>query len=103
MSRGRLEMQQGPGMLAFVLLALVLVALVFKDALLHGWVLGQSDILFQSEPWHAHAPARWRVRNPILTDIPTVFAPFLSYAREEITHGRFPLWTPSIYGGHPFF
>jgi membrane protein YfhO len=92
-----------PGVVAFGILAAVLIALVLKDAILHGWVLGQSDILFQFEPWHAHAPPRWRVRNPVLTDVPTVFTPFLAYARAEITSGRFPLWSPGIYAGHPFF
>lgn len=44
-----------------------------------------------------------RPANPLLGDSSLVFYPFLVEARRAILSGRFPLWTPSIYGGHPFF
>lgn len=90
-------------MLWFCALASGLLAFLFRDAWLHGHVLGQADFLFDYLPWQSYRPAGWRVRNPLMGDPPMVFYPFLFHARAEILRGHFPLWSSSIGGGQPFF
>lgn len=87
----------------FCALAAVLLAFVFRDAWLHGYVLGQADFLFSYLPWQSYRPAGWRVGNPLMGDPPMVFYPFLFHARDEILRGHFPLWASGIGGGQPFF
>lgn len=87
----------------FIALAAVLLAVLFKDAILHGGVLGQADLLTPFQPWQANTNGPLARQNPILTDVPTVFYPFLVHARDAIRNGIFPLWTTGIYAGHPFF
>lgn len=87
----------------FYILAGALLAFLFRDAWLHGHVLGQADFLFDYLPWQAHRPAGWRVHNPLMGDPPMVFYPFLHHARAEILSGHFPLWASAIGAGQPFF
>jgi hypothetical protein len=79
------------------------VALVCRDALLHGFVLSQADLLFQVHPWSGHAPDGLGAGNPLLADIPLVFYPFLVQVREAFADWTFPLWSTRLYTGHPFF
>jgi membrane protein YfhO len=95
--------RRGREILGFSALAIGLVAFLFRDAWLHGYVLGQAEFLFDYLPWQAGRPAGWRVRNPLLGDPPMVFVPFLFHARAEILAGRFPLWSSAMGGGQPFF
>jgi hypothetical protein len=88
---------------AFVALASGLLAILFRDALLHGYILGQTDFLFRFLPWSAHAPVGWRVRNPLMGDIPMQFYPWAVHARNELLAGRFPLWNSAAAAGQPFF
>jgi hypothetical protein len=88
---------------AFLLLSFLIVGLLFRDAILHGYVLGQGELLFQFQPWRAHAPLGWRAGNPLLLDSPTVFYPFLVHAKASVWNGQFPLWNSSISSGIPFF
>jgi Bacterial membrane protein YfhO len=88
---------------SFCALAVALLAFLFRDALLHGYVLGQADFLFGYLPWKAYKPLGWRIHNQLLGDIPALFYPFLFHAKEAILHGQFPLWASAIGGGHPFF
>jgi hypothetical protein len=89
--------------LSFCVLASALLAFLFRDAWLHGYVLGQADFLFDYLPWQSYRPTGWRVRNPLMGDPPMVFFPFIFHARAEILRGHFPLWTSAIGGGQPFF
>jgi Bacterial membrane protein YfhO len=66
-------------------------------------VLGQADILFAHLPWETYRPLGQRIGNPLLTDVPTVFYPFLLHARTAILRGEFPLWSGSIGAGEPVF
>ena len=50
----------------FAIVALALVAWIVRDALLHGYVLGQGDYLFDLIPWQPYRPQGCRVRMPIL-------------------------------------
>ena len=91
------------GAALFCIVAAALLAFLFRDSLLHGHVLGQADFLFGMAPWEANRPPGWRVGNPLLSDVPTVFYPFLLHARSAILSGEFPLWSRALGGGLPFF
>lgn len=88
---------------AFTVVALGLLAWLFRDALLHGYVLGQGDILYDFVPWKAYQPPGSRINNRLLGDVPTVFYPFLFHARQAILSGEFPLWSSAMGAGQPFF
>ena len=93
---------RGRQVLWFGALAAALLAYLFRDALVHGYVLGQADTLFDVAPWQAHKPLGWRIRNRTLSDIPTLIYPFLFHARSAVTSGEFPLWSSAMGAGHPF-
>jgi hypothetical protein len=90
------------GAALFCVVAAALLAFLFRDSLLHGHALGQADILFGMAPWEGNRPPGWRVGNPLLSDVPTVFYPFLLHARSAILSGEFPLWSRALGGGLPF-
>ena len=87
---------------AFLLFAVLVVALLFSDAFTGGLVLSQADVLFNYAPWSAHAPAGFtRPGNDLLGDIPQVFYPFLEKTAQALRSGALPLWTTGMFGGHP--
>ncbi len=86
----------------FSAVAAVLLGYLFRDALLHGYVLGQADFLLTLVPWEAHRPVGLRVHNPLLGDIPALTYPFLFHAREAVRSGELPLWASGIGAGQPF-
>jgi Bacterial membrane protein YfhO len=88
---------------AFCAVAAAILAYLFRDALLHGHVLGQADVLFDFLPWQTYKPVGSRIHNRLLGDIPTVFYPFLFHAREIVRGGAFPLWSSATAAGQPFF
>jgi hypothetical protein len=57
----------------FCAIAAGLLAFLFRDAVLHGGVLGQGDILFKFVPWSSYRPTGWRIGNLLLADVPEVF------------------------------
>jgi hypothetical protein len=79
------------------------VAVLFRETLLHGRVLSQGDLLFQVFPWRADVPEGLVIGNRLLADIPLVFYPFLTQIADAFSTGTFPLWSPRLYTGHPFF
>ena len=87
----------------FCAVAAGLLLFLFRDAVLHGHVLGQGDILFRFLPWSAYRPTGWRIGNPLLADVPEVFYPFTAHARDLVRHGIFPLWNAAAGAGQPFF
>src|SRR5688572_16121354 len=87
----------------FLAVAALFVLVLLRDAILHGYVLGQGELLLQFEPWRSHAPTGWRPGNPLLADSPTVFYPFLVHARKAFWEGIAPLWNSSMGSGMPFF
>jgi hypothetical protein len=91
------------GAALFCGIAVALLAFVFRDGWLHGYVLGQADFLFEMPPWEGARPPGWRTRNTLLGDIPLVFYPFLLHARTAVLNGEFPLWSSAMGGGLPFF
>ena len=78
--------------------------MLFGDVLARGHMLSQADRLFRVEPWAAYPPAWFTAPgNPLLRDIPELFHPFLIEVRRALGAGEFPLWSPAIFGGQPFF
>jgi hypothetical protein len=86
----------------FSSVAVLLLGYLFRDAILHGYVLGQADFLLTLLPWAPHKPLGLRVHNPLLGDIPALTYPFLFHAREAVRSGELPLWTSGIGAGQPF-
>jgi hypothetical protein len=94
---------RAPRLPGFLLFAIVVVAVLFSDALLTGRVLSQADILFEHAPWSAHAPRDFvRPGNDLLSDIPQVFYPFLIHTARSLRAGALPLWNAAIFAGHPY-
>ncbi len=86
-----------------MLCATVIVAALFSDAMTGRLVLSQADILFGYAPWSAHAPDGFvRPGNDLLGDVPRVFYPFLQHTAQAMRSGTLPVWTTSLFGGHPF-
>ena len=79
------------------------VAVLFREALLHGRVLSQGDLLYQVFPWRAAIPDGLVIGNRLLADIPLVFYPFLTQVADAFATDTFPLWSTRLYAGHPFF
>ena len=93
----------GKEVACFCAAASALLAFLFRDAWVRDLVLGQAGLLYDFLPWQSDQPAGHGVRNRLLNDIPTVFYPFVYYARSAVLDGRFPLWTSQMGGGQPFF
>jgi hypothetical protein len=67
-------------------------------------VLLPSSILYFIPPWTTQKPPDVQSYfNPVLTDIPTAYYPWWSYARESIRAGSVPQWNPYALGGTPFY
>lgn len=86
----------------FACASALVLAYLFRAAF-HGAVLGQADFLFRYLPWSSHAPVGWRIKNPLMGDIPMQFYPWARFARSEVLAGRFPLWNSAAAAGQPFF
>ena len=89
--------------LVFCAAAAALLAYLFREAWLHGYVLGQSDILYDYFPWQPQKPPGMRAPNRLLHDVPTQFYPFMHHARAALLSGDFPFWATEIGAGQPFF
>lgn len=88
--------------LGFSAVAVVLVVLLFPEAL-KGYVFSQADMLYEHQPWQAHAPAGYRTPDrPPLKDVPMLVYPFAAFAQSRLRQGMLPLWTNAISAGQPF-
>lgn len=100
----RREAQATPPRLAWGLLAIGgVLAIVFRETILEGRVLSQSNLIYQVFPWRAALPPDYVIGNRLLGDIPLVFYPFLVHLRDALAAWTFPLWSVNLYTGHPFF
>jgi hypothetical protein len=86
----------------FTAACLVLVAALVPGAFLRGEVLSQGTLLYQHQPWQAHAPEDAAAANPLLHDAAYLFYPLLTHAVESVRRGEVPIWSAALYGGHPF-
>lgn len=81
--------------------ALVALAfVVFFGLGMHRGLLLSSDIKSRCWPWAGVLPTL-PLQAPALSDPVWQFVPWLRLAREEILHGRLPLWNPHQDGGEP--
>jgi hypothetical protein len=86
----------------FAVVAAVILAGFFSEAIFTGRVLSQADTLFRFYPWAAYAPAGFvHPGNPLLGDIPQIFHPWMISVRSALRDGDLPTWTPYMFGGHP--
>ncbi len=79
--------------------------LVLTLAFLHGAVFGSRlpvpvDEVARGYPWRGVA-GDVHVRNPLTNDTVKLFLPWMQVAREELFHGRAPLWNPYSFSGYP--
>lgn len=63
-------------------------------------VLIGSDSLLMFAPWKADAPG-YRQANPLVNDPAQQFLPWQMAVRNQIGHGRVPLWNPDALSGSP--
>ena len=77
---------------AFSLVAVVVLSVSFAEAWTRGWVLSQADFFLTSYPWAAYTHRGFlKAGNPLLSDVPAMFYPFLTYASEVVRSGGLPL------------
>ena len=87
-----------PGVVAAaVCLAVAIVTL--WPSLRPGHTLVAADLLRLSAPY-SHTPGG-RPHNPIISDPPYQFYPWLSFVAESLRHGHVPEWNPRMLGGVP--
>jgi hypothetical protein len=78
-----------------------LLAVWFWPLLTGDW-MGQSHILWSTDPWRALRPDGFDVAiRSGEGDAAAVFHPLLTAAREQVHAGRFPVWNPWSYAGMP--
>jgi hypothetical protein len=77
-----------------------LAFVVFFGLGMHRGLLLSSDIKSRCWPWAGVRPPL-PLQAPALSDPVWQFVPWLRLAREEILHGRLPLWNPHQDGGEP--
>lgn len=70
------------------------------------WLLGKSfvpgDFLDRLYPWKATTSPNQRLQNPEPFDVTVFFYPQDVQLNRELKAGRFPLWNPSLFAGHPW-
>ncbi|HEY3129752.1 MAG TPA: YfhO family protein [Acidobacteriota bacterium] len=84
---------------AFLAIALQ-SALFLAPALFTSKVLLPADLLFSFAPWAAGQQVI--PQNANLSDALQQFYPYLSFFREQVRSGHFPLWNPYVLCGTPF-
>ena len=82
-----------------------LIFAFFWEYFLKGLVPIPSDIIVGLYyPWLDY---KWGyaigvpVKNPLLSDIPSLLYPWRSFAIDQLKSGQFPLWNPFYFGGMP--
>ncbi|MBI2822383.1 MAG: hypothetical protein HYX74_09175, partial [Acidobacteria bacterium] len=82
---------------------LVVVFVLYGQALLTSRVLTQADLLLTFPPWKQHQPNDFAgPSNALLSDQSFQVLPYLYYLKQSISEGRIPLWNPHIMAGMPF-
>jgi hypothetical protein len=79
--------------------------LILTVAFLHGAVFSSRlpvpvDEVARGYPWRG-VFGDVRARNPLTNDTVKLFLPWMQVAREELFHGRAPLWNPYSFSGYP--
>jgi hypothetical protein len=80
------------------------VAALLWPVLVGDRVLLPSSILYFIPPWTTQKPPDVNSYfNPVLSDLPTAYYPWWSYARESLRSWNVPQWNPYSLGGTPFY
>lgn len=84
----------------------VLLFLLLTLAFLNGAVFSSRlpvpvDEVARGYPWRGIFPEVSRARNPLTNDTVKLFLPWMQVVREELAHGRAPLWNRYSFSGYP--
>ena len=91
----------------FPILFLVLAVLVFfhKSVIDSAVPLPADIVVGVYYPWLDYKwegyPAGVPVKNPLLSDVPSLIYPQKIYAMSQIKSGMLPLWNPLMFNGYP--
>ncbi len=85
-----------------VALFAVVVAAFFQDVLFDDRVLITSNT-FMWSPWRATASREDLSQPSYRTDAARTYFPRRVEMSRSIASGRFPLWSPDVFSGYPFF
>ena len=82
-----------------------LLLLLLTLGFLHGAVFTSKlpvpvDEAARGYPWHG-VVGDVEARNPLTNDTVKLFLPWMQVAREELAHGRAPLWNRYSFAGYP--
>jgi hypothetical protein len=80
--------------------------LVLTLAFLHGAVFTSRlpvpvDEVARGFPWRGLFPEATEARNALTNDTVKLFLPWMQVIREELAHGRIPLWNRHSFSGYP--
>ncbi|MBN1549918.1 YfhO family protein, partial [bacterium] len=82
---------------------LLLMAMLFPEALFFGKILFPTKILYLYEPWRSEFQSvAAESLNVILVDEVLEFYPWREYLRTRLLSGAIPLWDPTAFCGYPF-
>jgi len=87
--------------LVFAAIWIILFLPFFKKGLLP---IPADIITGMYYPWLDYKwgfPAGVPVKNPLMSDVPSLLYPWRSFAIDELKAGRWPLWNPYYFGGMP--
>lgn len=82
-------------------LLIAVLAIFFPGVFFRGELASGADLLFESPPWEAHAPAEHRVGNEVMPDIVTAMVPYYALTQQALNQGQWPLWNPLEMAGMP--
>lgn len=95
-------MNPGLRTLLVIVLFAAVVAVLFQDVLFDDRVLLTSNTMMWS-PWRAEASREDLSEPSYRTDAARTYFPRRVELSRSIASGRFPLWSPDVFCGYPFF
>ncbi len=90
----------GPVPWRIAMLFLLLTLVFLRGAVWTSKVPVPLDEVARGYPWRG-VFGEIEARNPITNDTVKLFLPWMQVAREELTHGRAPLWNRYSFSGYP--
>jgi hypothetical protein len=89
------------------ILVIILAALIFfHPFFLQGKIPMPADLIVGAYlPWHDYKwlgyEAGVPIKNPLISDVPSVIYPQRLIAIEQMKEGKLPLWNPYMFSGYP--
>ena len=99
MARLTAAVRRRPGILAGLSYLVVGVA-VLAASIRPGRTLVAADVLGVVAPFR-DLPGAGTGHNPLLSDVPFQFFPWLTFLGDALRSGHFPTWNPTLLGGVP--